>query len=58
MIAPVGRGGHEEELVGLRESIEEQRRKLRDTEWHIEETDVPKVPDLRASRETQPRTPA
>ena len=34
----------EEELVGLRDRIEEQRHKLRDTELEIAEADVPKVP--------------
>ena len=44
MIAPIGHGEHEEEPVGLKERIEEQRHKLRDIELEIEEADVPKVP--------------
>ena len=45
MIAPIGCGEHEEELVGLKERIEEEpRHKLRDTELEIQEADVPRVP--------------
>ena len=44
IIAPIGHGRHQKEQVGLKERIEEQRHKLRDTELGIEEADVPKVP--------------
>ena len=45
MTAPIGCGEHEEELVGLKERIEEEpRHKLRDPELEIQEADVPRVP--------------
>ena len=39
-IAPIGQN----DLVGLKEKLEEQRNKVRDAEIEIEEADVPRVP--------------
>ena len=44
MIAPTGHGGHEEELAGLKERVEEQWQKWKVTDLEIEEADAPKVP--------------
>ena len=39
-IAPIGQN----DLVGLKEKLEEQRNKVRDAEIELEEADVPRVP--------------
>ena len=36
--------GHDDELVGLKERVREERGKLRETEVEIEEAEVPKIP--------------